>query len=367
MPLDINTYDLLEPESIPQPIKDSFKPSGFSPAYRSFLIGRLPTANVEREVFLCLYCGEMVGRRSTQIEHLIPARVFCRSKLLREFGHREVEKHAFDFKVKAACLESSNLVLACNTCNAGKGDAALDSSTVGKYKTIIKNSTLSEKKKTELVNKLDSALRTIEHFQADERKYFMKGPGTIRRSTRQEDISDSTSSGPTRRKEQIKSPRVTPYARPINKTWTPDLAKAALEDSIITVLGGGSRPDWNINGPGEHPRKSLEKIQILPKATIDSKLCFYCLGWFSDAAFQIDHIQPTTNKSVTGQIKSVYNNSKNLIPVCRTCNVSKGARMLSKEMINDLIKKREVEGLAGLIGDDKVRGLTRSLKMFGLT
>jgi 5-methylcytosine-specific restriction endonuclease McrA len=77
----------------------------------------------------------------------------------------------------------------------------------------------------------------------------------------------------------------------------------------------------------------------------EGRLCFYCLGLFKKQAFQIDHINPASQRAPN---PAVYSNPTNLIPVCRTCNTAKGIKSLSTFWLDEQIAARQREGLPGV-------------------
>jgi 5-methylcytosine-specific restriction endonuclease McrA len=341
--MSLDTYQLPgQASDVPQDVRDLYRASGFAREVRDWHLARIPRYTIPAGTYIvCPYCGKQKDRRSVQIDHIIPARVYVRYSLYLNratLDDRTVVGHA-----KAAYNDRKNVLLACMRCNSGKSDRVL---TRQEYVDAIGHAG-----DTALADRLRASWQTLQSIRALPRGNGGGGGiGPIRRTKRrmddaEVDVNAFVASGPTW------STRSSFHPTRLGDDLQAELS--AIHNAVVTILEGGSRPAWTV------AITDLEDSQPSADYTNEEgRLCLYCMGLFKKQAFQLDHINPASRRS-----ESTYNDPTNLLPVCRTCNTGKGNAYLTTSWLNEQIERRMTEGLPGLELVASIPGATAQEKL----
>lgn len=323
--LDIFGYSLPSAKDFAD-LTSEYRSEGFSENVRTRHLFRLPTVVVPRcRLHLCPGCGDYFDQRSLQIDHIIPVRVICRHRMLQTKHDATAPFNDIRFEIALirANGERNNLELRCVKCNSGKSD---------NFPTI-----------DDLARELRTIKRAV-RAEGDASDLAIAQAELLKSRLLQTAITLNEITGLTDKKQKfvldggVRSlPFPTRYGPSLTVPGTIDDDFRAIERLIVDMLAVG-RPAWDVD-------LFLWLLQRQPSKDVDQFIgrpCFYCLGVFGIQSFQIDHIHPTV-----GRPASDYNQPGNLIPVCRTCNTSKGDRRLTIEWLDEQIVKRKRAGLPG--------------------
>ena len=324
MAIDVLTYELpggaAAPSLPPQDVRDLYATGSFPKAVRDWHLDRLPRMLIRTATYRrCPYCNKQKDSRSFQIDHVIPHKIFIRYRLYltrHSTGKDTPASTALaDLQIRANYSERQNLVLACMRCNAVAQDAMptlpLIAAVIAAYPGAMANNFAY----------VQGVVTAINNLPAFAQNYVLNGPhwNTSRMETRTRTASPYGGGG-------------------ANASLQRQLTNQS--QSITRILTGG-RPDWSAG--------TLAALQVIQGthtvADQEGRLCFYCLGLFKKQSFQIDHINPASGRSPA---RDVYNDPTNLIPVCRTCNTSKGDSTLTATWLDAQIVRRQTDGLEGV-------------------
>lgn len=316
----IDTYRLPAAASdVPDNIRALYRSGGFDKAVRDWHLARIPRYTVANAVMImCPYCGKWKDRRSMQIDHIIPAKVYVRYKMLRGAKHFATKRRFADILLRSAYNDKKNLVLSCMRCNSGAQDRIMDQLDYQVAAANLHGSAAALR----MHNNWDT-LKNIGKLQfayvagRDLKTFVMKGCWWGQRVTR----NTGRKAGATTRETDL-------------------IRRLELIEAHVIMSLVRSRPQWTVSIAGleaDQPSQTLVNEEL--------RLCYYCLGLFKKQAFQIDHINPASRRSDT---PAVYNDPTNLVPACRTCNTSKGNAYLSTHWLDLQVQKRQTEGLPGI-------------------
>lgn len=316
--------------------------NGFTQDVRQFHLGRMPKFTVDLVGCQCAYCGKVKDRRTMKIDHIIPMRVYCRYRLLQARSSKRSDCDRF-------YRDTANLLLACQRCNGEKSDwmpnetrmtrkdarrrmtayeAALEVSRPGNGNIVLPQlyaKIVASRQVADRIANLAAAQHDfVMHGPRDRNTHPMRGAGRAVRSR---------------------------YATRVSTNPYPsfDDRMAAIHNVVVDRLGV-SRPDIDLS------KSQLEPSQTAIGATAvrkDLRICLYCLGFFNKQAFELDHIRPV-NRPVFGSFpetpenKMRYNDPRNIVPVCQGCNGSKGNKVLTFAFMDQRLRERIAEGLAGI-------------------
>lgn len=303
----IRNFSLAQASDVPEQLQQSYSQSGFSPDLRAWHINRLPVYNYSRVETLCPGCGNYFTSRGLQIDHIIPVKVYVRYRLFEE---KSKGNELSSYLVKSICSEQNNLILLCSSCNNAKSDSLLSETDFRN----LSDRALTQNNKKKLANSknLLGQLRRLKPALSD---YFFKGHSW---NLRKPGLATNTS---------------------FNSFELEFLTKVELEINHNLTR---SRPAWFTNTKSELLRVQFSR----ENASVNARLCFYCYGLFNESTFDVDHIRPKTRLGVL--TKNKYNDPQNLLPVCATCNRSKGNELLSSTMLQNLVQARVAAGLPGI-------------------
>lgn len=328
MPLTIDAYTLPGHQNdVPQNLRDEYRAGGFSEGVRNWHLARIPRFTIAAGTYItCPWCGREKDFRSMQIDHIIPIQQYCRYMLLAYsvknknsyLFMKDIEKN-LRMKLVGLYSDPKNLTLCCMKCNSGEGNTMPTQSGLVAAAARVKGSLLE----TRLLN-LVPILREIRKLK------------TITDQGVRVDLWSFVLNGPTWHTSARSTRQSTSYA---NKPGTL-LGKLSIIHNVVVDKLVRSRPAWLITAQSLLASQPTQNFQ-----NEEGRLCFYCLGLFKKQAFQIDHINPASQRAT---IPTVYSDPTNLIPVCRTCNTAKGIKYLSTQWLNEQIAARQNEGLPGV-------------------
>ena len=328
MPLTIANYILPGHQNdVPQLLRGEYRAGGFSEGARNWHLERIPRLTIAAGTYItCPWCGKEKDFRSMQIDHIIPIQQYCRYKLLAySLKHKDspakmrtLEK---DLRIllKVLYSDTRNLLLCCMKCNSGEGNTMPTQTGLRNAAAVVQGSLLE----TRLLNLLPilqdiRRLRPIkDHGVRIDLWTFVQSGASWNTSPR--DTRQSTS--------YVSNPGTM-------------LGKLSIIHNVIVDKLVKGRPAWSITANFLVPSQPTRKFN-----NEEGRLCFYCLGLFKKQAFQVDHINPASQRA---DVATVYSDPTNLIPVCRTCNTAKGIKYLSKQWLDDQIAARQKEGLPGV-------------------
>ena len=310
------------------------KKSSFAPAVRAFHLNRLPRFNTAFSGSICAYCGNEIGRRSMRIDHVIPMRIYCRYKMLidpqvgtaaRLDNTAKLNRIADDY-----FGDPQNLLLACQNCNGIKKETMPDKNAFGVDETWLElaEENLPHQEKQEMIARLDGVCFSIDSLSGALRNFVLNGTtaNTSKMNTRSRTLTL------TRNRKRNRDTDVTPHK------WL------AIQRTLIDRLGA-SRPDHGYS----NWFLELTQAPAGPGPNRDLRVCLYCLGLFMDQAFQLDHIRPVNRSRTTAAVsKNVYNDPRNIVAVCGSCNGSKSNARVGRAWMKDRFEWRRIEGLPGL-------------------
>lgn len=335
MPLALNVYTLPRAATdVPLAVRQEYRASGFSQAVRDWHLERIPRLTVGAgQYIVCPWCNKQKDFRSTQIDHVIPARVYARHQLYGRFagighGEREVRETLGPDAVKAAYNDPDNLLLCCTKCNSGESDTM--PTTQGVQGAINRQgvSQLAAR-----LARLNGTLAAIHRLPTrldgvDVHEWVLGGANwnTSPMQTR-------SSGGPIRHRV-IRTQRHDPMPSRLR-------TRLSLLENVVIRFFVHSRPAFTIAASTLAPQQRRANF-----VNEEHRLCFYCLGLFKKQAFQIDHIDPASRQGFP--TPDTYSDPRNLIPVCRTCNTSKGLNPLTTVLVEGLIALRQRDGEPGI-------------------
>jgi 5-methylcytosine-specific restriction endonuclease McrA len=310
-------------------LRDQYRAGGFVEAVRDWHLARIPRLIAASGTYIsCPWCGRERDIRSMQIDHIVPIQQYTRYNLLvYALKHKDnrvrmstIEK---DLRILTKTLYSDqkNLSLCCMKCNAGEG------------KTMPTPEGLRAASASVAGSVLETKLLNLIPFVQDMTKprRVVKENG-VNLNIKEFILNGATWSTTARETRQTKSVITANYSTMIAKL-------SLIHNTVVEKLVKG-RPAFTI--------VANNLIPFQPSRVFngeEGRLCFYCLGLFRKQAFQIDHINPASQRSET---PSVYSDPTNLIPVCRTCNTGKGIKSLSTLWLDAQIAARQNEGLPGV-------------------
>lgn len=319
--MSIDTYTLpAHANVVPDPIRALYRSGGFDKAVRDWHLARIPryTANSVKMI-KCPYCSKWKDRRSMQIDHIIPAKVYCRWYMLGKSKHIAEHPQYASAHLKNAYSAKSNLVLSCMRCNSSGQDKIMDQADfiLAENRVMSYAAALRLHESWATLQKINTNLRFKHVAGGTLKRFVMEGVWWSLRTTRN-----------TKKKTGSTS------------TETKLIRSLEIIEAAIIIHLVRSRPAWlvtNVELEADQPTQNLANEEL--------RLCYYCLGLFKKQAFQVDHINPASMRS---DVPAIYNDPTNLIPVCRTCNTSKSNAYLSTSWLDAQIAKRQTEGLPGV-------------------
>lgn len=342
MPMSLRDYVLAKPGDVPTNVKDTYKVGSFDTLMRDWHLERLPRFIIPSGTYItCPYCGKSKDRRSMQIDHIIPQRVYARYRLYQKIvmlkaaldgDDPESSMNAISW-LKAYYNELDNLLLSCMKCNSKKSDKFLETTDYDAAYLRAGTSDLEARlKKNATIYK---EIETLGNKHGVDVKKFVKEGADW--NTSRMTLRDRKPTGNPHKMTTAK--KYTKQYKSVSTDETFSNLLTGINNLVISYLTTG-RVAWTVT------IGQLEALQPTTKfSNEEGRLCFYCLGLFKKQAFQIDHINPSFNRNESEQS---YNNPLNLIPVCRTCNTSKGERPLSTAWCEERTKARSDEKLPGL-------------------
>lgn len=328
MPLTIANYILPGHQNdVPQNLRGEYRAGGFSEGVRNWHLERVPRLIIAAGTYItCPWCGKEKDFRSMQIDHIIPIQQYCRYKMLaHSLKHqntplmmRNLEKDLRRL-LKILYSDTRNLLLCCMKCNSGEGNTMPNQTGLRNAAAVVQGSQLE----TTLLN-------LIRILQDIRRLRRIKDHGV------QIDLWNFIHIGAS----WNTSPRDTRQSTSYVNSPSTMLGKLSIIHNVVVDKLVRGRPMWSITAGLLVPFQPTRNFN-----NEEGRLCFYCLGLFKKQAFQIDHINPASQRA---EAPNVYSDPTNLIPVCRTCNTAKGIKYLSTQWLDDQIAARQSEGLPGI-------------------
>ncbi|WP_208452273.1 HNH endonuclease [Burkholderia gladioli] len=265
---------------------------------------KLPVFNDRRqeERFRCPYCNIKKGSGAMQMDHVIPKRIYMRYKAMQNIGKLSRflprAEHEITSFINAQVNEPDNLVLACAPCNRKKSNKLLSPAEFDAYAVNLPPGHAVRLK----MEQASAISRHIEDIGFDDLDLYTfiivkhwwnaRFPAPVTFRTRLLGVQAG----------QMETE---------NETDVTDEQQKALSSIVATctasVVPQTSPHVWDLIAPGQSEQDWVN---------VTGRLCLYCLGLHDDAAFQIDHIRP--------QSRGIDNRPSNLVPVCQSCNASKG-------------------------------------------
>ena len=296
--------------------------SSFAPAVRAFHLNRLPRFNTAFSGSICAYCGRETGRRSMQIDHIIPMRIYIRFKMINDptVGTATSTGNAVALNriADAFFADRANLLLACQRCNSIKKEAMPDTIAPGTAFTWLQ---LAQR------NLPNAAMQGFATDRAADCARI-RGLSAARNHFVFNGSSSNTSIMNTRKRTRDTTP----------PTWI------GIQRTVIGRYST-SRPRHG------YDNSDLESTQAPGAAgpARNLRVCLYCLGLFMDQAFQLDHIRPVNRSRTSASVaKAAYNNPANIVAVCGSCNGSKSNSGITRGWLASRASARTTEGLPGL-------------------
>ncbi|HTY85358.1 MAG TPA: HNH endonuclease signature motif containing protein [Silvibacterium sp.] len=319
------TYALPLLTDFPQNLRGEYRAGGFSENVRNWHLARIPRMIIAAGTYItCPWCGRERDIRSMQIDHIIPIQQYgrmmmlgyCRSKKLNITTKLDKELR---FLLKTLYSDQENLLLSCMKCNAGAGNtmptpAGLLAAAGRVQGTVLETRLKALVKVANKIRNLSS--KNLPGLKISLREFILSGANW------------NTSQMETRHKPQIA------VRKPA------DLEQYNLIHNTVVGLLVKGRPAFTITADILVPFQPSRAFQ-----NEEGRLCFYCLGLFRKQAFQVDHINPASQRASD---PAVYSDPTNLIPVCRTCNTSKGIKSLSTQWLDEQIQARQNQNLPGV-------------------
>lgn len=318
--MSIDTYTLpAHANVVPGNIRGLYRSGGFDKAVRDWHLARIPRYTVSNVTMIkCPYCGRWKDRRSMQIDHILPAKIYVRYSMLGKSKKIAERPRLGVAYLKNAYSDKDNLVLSCMRCNASAQDKIMDH---GDYTDaqFRMHGTVAATRLMDSWGTLQDIKKLQSRFVAGGslKKFVMDGIWWSLRQSRN-----------TKRKVGK------------TKSETDLIRRLELIEANVIVYLVRARPAWTVTQASleaEQPTRNLVNEEL--------RLCYYCLGLFKKQAFQIDHINPASMRS---DVPAVYNDPTNLIPACRTCNTSKGNAYLTTMWLDAQVTRRQNEGLPGI-------------------
>jgi 5-methylcytosine-specific restriction endonuclease McrA len=308
MPYPIESYTLPGGVDVPPTsVKNTYRLKGFSEETRNWHIERLPRMTIPSATYImCPWCERMRDRRSMQIDHVLPCRPYVRLKLYKARNrHSSSErKSALDRLYN----DKDNVLLSCTKCNIGGGDAMPTIETLNRAIKSVEGSDLEER------------LKRIKAVRQELDELPDKADGIV--------VKEWVWNGAA-----TKTHKMATRFNPIDRKPLGEVVDE-IENLVISRLVK-TRPMWRLEASDLQP---LQPNKVLTGEL--GRLCFYCLGLFNKQALQLDHINPASRRA---EEVAVYNDAKNIIPVCRTCNTAKGNMYLSTSWLDEQIERRKKE------------------------
>ena len=328
-PLTVPNYTLPGHQNdVPQLLRDQYRAGGFVEAVRDWHLARIPRLLISSGTYiLCPWCGRQRDGRSMQVDHIIPIKQYSRYNLLgyaqknakNLVAMMSLEK---DLRIltKALYSDQKNLLICCMKCNSGERDTMPTVTGLRDASTRVTGSLLE----TRLLNLIPLLQRIRLLKTCKERGVKLN-------------LNEFVLRGATWNTSPLQTRSTMSLIEPGHRTLIGRLS--VIHNVVVDKLVKG-RPAFTITAD------TLLGFQPSVKFTDqEGRLCFYCLGLFRKQAFQLDHINPASQRSGT---PAVYSDPTNLIPVCRTCNTRKGIKTLSKLWLDAQIEARQKEGLPGV-------------------
>ena len=320
MPLAIDQFELVQPAAVPLQIRQEYKVGSFAEAVRDWHLERLPRFNIPAGTYIvCPWCGKQKDPRSMQIDHIIPAKQYVRFTLYQQIalvggGDDQSRANAL-VQVTAAYNNIANLLLCCMKCNTG------EQKTMPSIQGLV--GAAQRVPGTGLAGRLLALQATLIQINAlpilhgiNVKEFILDGP--------------SFRISPVRTRGTVNQPPPSPFVQRLSN----------IQNAVITKFGQNARPQFNI---------SAAQLQLSQRtvnfANQEGRLCFYCLGLLKKQAFQLDHIHPMVGRNST---VSNFNDPRNLIPICRTCNTTKSDHPTTRNLVNQMIAARKASGLPGI-------------------
>ncbi len=263
----------------------------------------LPTFKGPRweERFRCPYCNAGKGSGAMQMDHMIPRRIYMRYRAMQNLGSLSGflgrAEHEITSFINEQVNDPDNLVLACTSCNRKKSKELLSSKKFDAYALKLPLGR-ALRLKIERAAAISKCLENIGFADSSLHTFITKAPWWYARDPAPVTFRAGLLGIPAGQME-VEEPDVTDQQQK-------ELA-SIIATQTVSVVPQASPRVWNLIAP-----EQLEQRRM----TVTGRLCLYCLGLHDDAAFQIDHIRP--------QSRGIDNRPCNLVPVCQSCNASKG-------------------------------------------
>jgi 5-methylcytosine-specific restriction endonuclease McrA len=320
-------------------------------AVKNFHRHRLPQATCRWSTAVaCAYCRKPIQKFSSEREHIVPAGMYIRYRLMNrsdddwssdssvrrgrereredpnerrererdrsprrsgsdagEAGTKEPSRDLVDRFYE----DPSNIVLVCLKCNNASETKQLPSSEVAErlaaaYETYMRELGQQGSNVPGKLRKAATRSRDIRRQRGD-MELFYDGRLPLRASPR--------------------------GARHNALSAHPEFSKMqAIDAAVRRILGGGGSGRANLRISFAH---LAPQQKIMSDVDFAGRMCFYCLGLFSDECFTLDHIHPKS-----GRPSSDAFDASNLLPVCKSCNSSKGASVGLREFACQRIRSR---------------------------
>ncbi|MBI0331311.1 HNH endonuclease signature motif containing protein [Burkholderia plantarii] len=296
---------------------------GFNETVRCALLAALPQCNTRLQVerFDCPYCGLAKGRRAMQMDHIIPRALYMKyqamkqSKTLLPYLEEGTTKIRSFLDTQATDL--SNLVLCCASCNREKSDRLY-----------------SPKKFRAIAERIDAGNAVREKMlRAREISKEMEGVFTQNRHLHTFIVRQHTWN-------LRDAPPYNLYSQILHRAGPADSIGQTLRRQIGALVNvvGNFMIDWIPRTPQDSWDQLQDAQMRIVEQYLKGYLCLYCLGLHDDDAFEIDHIRPQPEPE--RRTLETNNEGGNLIPVCKSCNASKGDRY---RIARDFFPKRAAD------------------------
>ncbi|WP_246792930.1 HNH endonuclease signature motif containing protein [Burkholderia perseverans] len=308
-------------------------PRGFTDKVRNALLAALPRCDVKLQVeqFDCPYCGVAKGRAAMQMDHIIPRDLYMKYQAMKQcktlipYLKKGTTKIRTFLETQATDL--SNHVLACASCNREKSDQLYSPK---KFLEIAERIAVG--------NPVREKMLKAREISMEMRRVFTQNRHLYTFIVRQHSWN------------LRRPPPYNLYSQTLHRAGPASGVGLALRQTIgefVNVVA-----NFMIEWIPQTPPESWNELQDAQMHTVEQHLrgylCLYCLGLHDDEeAFEIDHIRPQPKPEF--RTVATNNEAGNLIPVCKSCNASKGNRY---RMVRDFFPMRVAERL-----DKRIAGI----------
>ncbi|WP_070107321.1 HNH endonuclease signature motif containing protein [Burkholderia plantarii] len=297
---------------------------GFAPTVKNALLGALPRCDVKLRVeqFDCPYCGVAKGRAAMQMDHIIPRDLYMKYQAMKQsktlLPYLEEGTTTIRTFLETQATDLSNHVLACASCNREKSN-----------KLYSPRRFLEIAERIDLGNPVRAKMLRAREISMEMERVFTQNRHLHTFIVRQH-TWNLRYAPPYNLYSQILH-RAGP-ARSVGRTLREQIGE------LVNVVG-----NFMIEWIPQTPQESWNELQGAQVRTVEQHLrgylCLYCLGLHDDdEAFEIDHIRPQPKPEF--RTLATNNEAGNLIPVCKSCNASKGDRY---RIARDFFPNRAIE------------------------